>query len=80
MIVYDRTSRKTLAALLVRQPLLLVRFNAFFTMKREVEEQLAHAIAQKQGQTFITKDALMLDMGEFYVKLCRCAITCETLV
>jgi hypothetical protein len=37
--------------LLVRQPLLLVRITAFFTMKREIEKQLAHAIAQKQRQT-----------------------------
>ena len=57
-------SRETLAALLIRQPLLLVWLTAFFAMKREIEEQLAHAVAQKQRQTFITKDALMLDMGE----------------
>ena len=50
--------------LAICQPRLLVRFAALFAMKREIEEQLAHAIAQKQRQTFITKDALMLDMGE----------------
>ena len=37
-------------ALPIRQPLLLVRFAALFAMKREIEEQLAHAIAQKQRQ------------------------------
>ena len=56
--------RETLTALLVRQPLLLVRITAFFTMKREIEKQLAHAIAQKQRQTFVAEDALMLDMRE----------------
>ena len=56
--------RKTLTALLVRQALFPVWPTALLPMKREVEEQLAHAIAQKQRQTFITKDALMLDMGE----------------
>ena len=33
--------------LLVRQPLLLVRLAALLAMKREIEEQLTHAIAQK---------------------------------
>ena len=33
-------------------------------MKREIEKQLAHAIAQKQRQTFVAEDALMLDMRE----------------
>ena len=33
-------------------------------MKREIEEQLTHAIAQQQRQTFVAEDALMLDMGE----------------
>ena len=51
-------------ALLVRQSLLLVRLAALLAMKREVEEQLAHAIAQKQRQTFVAEDALMLDMRE----------------
>ena len=50
-------------ALLVRQPLFLVCLTAFFTMKREIEEQLAHAIAQQQRQALVAKDALMLDMG-----------------
>jgi len=57
--------RETLTALLVRQPLLLVRITAFFTMKREIEKQLAHAIAQKQRQTFVAEDTLMLDMREY---------------
>ena len=56
--------RETLTALFVRQALFPVWPTALLPMKREVEEQLAHAIAQKQRQTFITKDALMLDMGE----------------
>ena len=51
-------------ALFVRQPLLLVRLAAFFTMKREIEEQLAHAIAQKQRQTFVAKDGLVLKVRE----------------
>ena len=51
-------------ALPVRQPLLLVRFAALFAMKREIEEQLAHAIAQKQRQTFVAKDGLVLKMRE----------------
>ena len=40
-------------ALLVRQPLLLVRLAALLAMKREIEEQLTHAIAQKQRQMCI---------------------------
>ena len=51
-------------ALLVRQSLLLVRLAALLAMKREVEEQLAHAVAQKQSQALVAEDALMLDMGE----------------
>ena len=51
-------------ALPIRQPLLLVRFAALFAMKREIEEQLAHAIAQKQRQTFVAKDALVLKVRE----------------
>ena len=51
-------------ALLVRQPLLLGRLAPLFAMKREIEEQLTHAIAQQQRQTFVAEDALMLDMGE----------------
>ena len=49
----------------IRQPLLLVRFAALFAMKREIEEQLAHAIAQKQRQTFVTEDALVLKVREY---------------
>ena len=51
-------------ALHVRQSLLLVRLAALLAMKREVEEQLAHAVAQKQSQALVAEDALMLDMGE----------------
>jgi len=51
-------------ALFVRQSLLLVWLTAFFTMKREIEEQLAHAIAQKQRQTFVAKDGLVLKVRE----------------
>ena len=56
--------RKTLTALLVRQALFPVWPTALLPMKREVEEQLAHAIAQKQRQTFVAEDTLMLDMRE----------------
>ncbi len=52
------------AALFVRQPLLPVGITAFFAMKREVEEQLAHAVSKQQRQALVSKDALMLDMGE----------------
>ena len=51
-------------ALPVRQSLLLVWLAALLAMKREIQEQLAHAIAQKQRQTLVAEDALMLDMGE----------------
>lgn len=51
-------------ALLVRQPLLLVRLAALLAMKREIEEQLTHAIAQKQRQTFVAKDGLVLKVRE----------------
>ena len=51
-------------ALLVRQSLLLVRLAALLAMKREIEKQLAHTIAQKQRQTFVAEDTLMLDMRE----------------
>ena len=33
-------------------------------MKREIEEQLTHAIAQKQRQTFVAKDGLVLKVRE----------------
>ena len=52
-------------ALPVRQPLLLVWLAALLAMKREVEEQLAHAIAQKQRQTFVAKDGLVLKVREY---------------
>ena len=51
-------------ALPVRQSLLLVWLAALLAMKREIEKQLAHAIAQKQRQTFVAEDTLMLDMRE----------------
>ena len=64
----DSLSAMTLAisgfAFLVRQPLLPVRLATLLAMKREVEEQLAHAIAQKQRQTFVAKDGLMLKVRE----------------
>ena len=56
---------ETLTALLVRRSLLLVRLAALLAMKQEIGEQLAHAIAQKQRQTFVAEDALMPDMGEY---------------
>jgi len=52
-------------ALLVRQSLLLVRLAALLAMKREIEKQLAQAITQKQRQTFVAEDTLMLDMREY---------------
>ena len=52
-------------ALFVRQSLLLVWLTALLAMKREIEKQLAHAIAQKQRQTFVAEDTLMLDMREY---------------
>ena len=51
-------------AFLVRQSLLLVWLATLLTMKREIEEQLAHAIAQKQRQTFVAKDGLVLKVRE----------------
>ena len=67
--LFDALSRivgcESLSALLVSQPLLLAWPAAFFPMKREVEEQLTHAIAQQQRKTLVTKDTLMLDMGEY---------------
>lgn len=51
-------------ALTVRQSLLLVWLAALLAMKREIEEQLAHAIAQKQRQTFVAKDSLVLKVRE----------------
>ena len=51
-------------ALPIRQSLLLVWLAALLTMKREIEEQLAHAIAQKQRQTFVAKDGLVLKVRE----------------
>ena len=49
---------------LVRQSLLLVRLAALLAMKREVEEQLAHAVAQEQRQTLVAKYGLMLKVRE----------------
>ena len=49
---------------LVRQSLFFVGLPSFLVMKREIEEQLAHAIAQKQRQTFVAKDGLVLKVRE----------------
>ena len=56
--------REALAALLVREPLLLVGLPAFFSVKREVKEQLTQPVAQQQRQALIAKDALVLNMRE----------------
>ena len=34
-------------------------------MKREIEKQLAHPIAQKQCKTFVAKDGLVLKVREY---------------
>jgi len=49
---------------LVCQSLLLVRLASLLAMKREVEEQLAHAIAQEQCQALVAKDGLVLKVRE----------------
>ena len=55
---------ETLTALFVRQSLLFIGLPSFLTMKREIEKQLTHAIAQKQRQTFVAKDSLVLKVRE----------------
>ena len=59
--------RETLAALLVCQPLLFLRLTSLLSMKRKVEEQPAHSVAQEQRQALVAENALMLDMGEFFI-------------
>ena len=58
-------SREALTALLVRQSLFSVWSSALLPMKREVEEQLAHAVAQQQSQALVTQDTLMLKVREY---------------
>ena len=55
---------ETLTALLVRQPLPLVRIAPFLSVKGEVEEQLAQPVAQQKAQAFVAQYALMLQMRE----------------
>ena len=56
--------RETLAALLVRQSLLLVGLPAFLSVEREVKEQLAHTVTQQKSQTLVAQDALVLKVRE----------------
>ena len=56
--------RETLTALLVRQPLLLVRLPTLLSVKREVKEQLAQPVAQQKRQALVAQDALMLKVRE----------------
>ena len=56
--------RETLAALLVRQPLLLIWITALLAMKREVEEKMAQTVGIEQRHALITEDGLVQDMGE----------------
>ena len=56
--------RETLAALLVRQPLLLIGLPAFLTMKRKVKEQLAQSVTQQESHTLVAEYGLMLNMRE----------------
>ncbi len=56
--------REALAALLVRQPLLLIGLPALLSVKREIKKQLAQPVAQQQGQTLVAQDALMLKVRE----------------
>ena len=57
--------REALAALFVRQSLLLVRFPAFLSVKREVKEQLAQPVAQQERQALVPQDTLVLKMREY---------------
>ena len=57
--------RETLAALLVRQPLLLIWITALLAMKREVEEKMAQSVGIEQCHTLIAEDGLVQDMGEY---------------
>ena len=56
--------RETLAALLVRQPLLLIWITALLAMKREVEEKMAQSVGIEQGHALIAEDGLVQDMRE----------------
>ena len=56
--------RETLAALLVRQPLLLIWITALLAMKREVEEKMAQSVGIEQGHALIAEDGLAQDMRE----------------
>jgi len=56
--------RETLAALLVRQPLLLIWITALLAMKREVEEKMAQSVGIEQCHALITEDGLVQDMRE----------------
>ena len=56
--------RETLAALLVRQPLLLIWITALLAMKREVEEKMAQSVGIEQRHALIAEDGLVQDMGE----------------
>ena len=58
--------RETLAALLVRQPLLLIGLPAFLTMKRKVKEQLAQSVTQQESHTLVAEYGLMLNMREHF--------------
>ena len=55
---------ETLAALLVRQSLLLVRIAPLLSVKGEVEKQLAQPVTQQKGQALVAQYALMLQMRE----------------
>ena len=57
--------REPLAALFVRQPLLLIGIPTFFSVKREVEEQLAQSVAQQKRQTLVAQDTLVLKVREY---------------
>jgi len=56
--------REALTTLFVRQPLFLIGIPPLLSMKREVKEQLAQAVAQQQGQTLVAQDALVLKVRE----------------
>ena len=49
-------------ALLSSKPLNLLLVLSLLTMKREIKKELANSIGQHHGQTFITKDALLMNM------------------
>ena len=56
---------ETLTTLLACQTLLALRIPAFFSVKREVEHQLAQSVCIEQCQTLVPKDCLVLQMGEY---------------